>query len=122
MLKVCLALALAMSCSAALAQQSPVSAPPAGEPDANPIPPLSSPNTTVTVQPDKSATPMADPQSAAIYGSPSAVETPSSPMPNPNAWPTPTGGMKRPNWVKKAPPAAKAAPVKKTLPPPPPSS
>jgi len=105
-----LALAATLAAPAALAQLSPVAAPPTGEPASNPIPSLSSPNTTVTIAPDPSATPMADPQSAAEYGSPSAVESPSSPMPNSASWPAIQPSAKRPAWVKKAPPADKTPP------------
>jgi len=98
-------LGLAAIASVAMAQSSPVAAPPPGEPVAHN---LNSPDSTtiVTVAPDPSATPMADPQSAAQFGSPSAVDSPSSPMPNPMAWPTPKPSAKRPPWVKKAPNAA----------------
>jgi hypothetical protein len=41
------------------------------------------------------------------------VDSPSSPMPNPMAWPAVKPSAKRPPWVKKAPNAA---------PPPPPPS
>jgi hypothetical protein len=58
----------------------------------------------VSVAPDKSATAMADPGSAAEFGSPSVTDSPSSPMPNPNAWPPIRPSAKRPDWVKKAPP------------------
>jgi len=104
-------LAAALSAFAAQAQQSPVSAPPANEPAVNPIPGLSSEHTTVTIAPDPSATPMADPQSAAIYGSPSAVDSPGSPMPNTAAWPTPQPSAKRPKWLQKAPPPPPAQPA-----------
>ena len=99
-----IALAAALSAFAAQAQQSPVSAPPANEPAVNPIPSLSTEHTTVTIAPDPSATSMADPQSAAMFGSPSAVGSPSSPMPNPSAWPTPQASARRPKWLQKAPP------------------
>ncbi|HEY5288949.1 MAG TPA: hypothetical protein VIJ59_02830 [Caulobacteraceae bacterium] len=99
------AVMLMVSAAPVLAQQSPVAAPPTGVPDANPIPGASSDTTTVTVQPDASATPMADPQSAAEFGSPSAVDSPSSAMPNAAAWPTIRPSAKRPSWVKKAPPS-----------------
>jgi hypothetical protein len=106
-----IALAAALSAFAAQAQQSPASPPPQyNEPEVHPIPGLSSEHTTVTIAPDPSATPMADPQSAAEYGSPSAVESPGSPMPNTSAWPTPQASAKRPKWLKKAPTAAPAAP------------
>jgi hypothetical protein len=64
----------------------------------------------VSVAPDRSATAMADPGSAAEFGSPSVTDSPSSPMPNPNAWPTIHRSAKRPDWVKKAPPEAKTPP------------
>jgi len=89
----------------AMAQQSSVSAPPAGDSDSHPLPGVSTDTTSVTVVPDRSATPMADPQSAAEFGSPSAVDSPSSPMPNAASWPTPTPGAKRPKWLQKAPDA-----------------
>jgi hypothetical protein len=96
-----IALSAVVAASAAHAQQSAISAPPPNEPAAHPIPDLSSEHTTVTIAPDPSATPMADPQSAAIYGSPTAVE-PGSPMPNTAAWPTPQPSARRPSWLKKA--------------------
>lgn len=89
-----------------LAQSSPVAAPAPGETPQNLNP--ASATTTVTVAPDPSATAMADPQSAAQFGSPSAVDSPSSPMPNPNGWPAIKPSAKRPPWVKKAPAAAAA--------------
>lgn len=85
----------------ALAQSSPVAAPAPGETPQNLNP--SSATTTVTVAPDPAATAMADPQSAAQFGSPSAVDSPSSPMPNPKGWPAIKPSAKRPSWVKKAP-------------------
>lgn len=93
---------LAAIASMAMAQSSPVAAPPAGEPVAHN---LNSPDSTtvLTVAPDPSATPMADPQSAAQFGSPSAVDSPSSPMPNPTAFPPVKRSAKRPPWVQKAP-------------------
>jgi hypothetical protein len=100
-LAITLGIVLAAGC--AFAQKSPVAAPAPGEPAANPIPSLSSDRTTVLVTPDPSATSMADPQSAAEYGSPSAVDSPSSPMPDPAGWPTPKPSGKRPKWVQKAP-------------------
>ena len=105
MLKTMLAVAfgLALATPVVWAQESPVSTPPPGEPAANPIPSLSSDRTTVMITPDPSATSMADPQSAAEYGSPTAVDSPSSPMPDPAGWPTPKPSAKRPKWVKKAP-------------------
>ncbi|HEV7156899.1 MAG TPA: hypothetical protein VGN38_00905 [Caulobacteraceae bacterium] len=105
-------LGLAVLASSAVAQSSPVASPPAGEPVAHNLNPPDSP-TVVMVVPDPSATAMADPQSAAQFGSPSAVDSPSSPMPNPMAWPAVKPSAKRPPWVKKAPNAA---------PPPPPPS
>jgi len=98
--------------STVMAQSSPVAAPEPGEAPANLN--SSSSTTMVTVAPDPSATAMADPQSAAEFGSPSAVDSPSSAMPNPNAWPAIKPSAKRPNWVKKAPPSEKD----RTLPPP----
>jgi hypothetical protein len=93
---------------AAFAQSSPIAAPPEGQPEgqpsSTPIPGASSDTTTVTIAPDPSATAMADPQSAAQFGSPSAVDSPSSPMPFPAGWPAIKPSAKRPNWVKKAPP------------------
>lgn len=107
-----IALAAALSAFSVQAQQSSGSTPPAySEPEVHPIPGLSSERTTVTINPDPSATPMADPQSAAIYGSPSAVESPGSPMPNASAWPTPQPSAKRPKWLPKAPPAPPAEPA-----------
>ena len=100
---VCAALALAALAPEAIAQSSPVAAPPAGEVAAHTLNP-SSDTTSVTVAPDRSATAMADPQSAAEFGSPSAVDTPSSAMPHPGAWPTIRQSAKRPSWLKKAPP------------------
>lgn len=94
---------LALTAPAAWAQKSPVAAPPPGEPAANAIPDLSTDRTTVMITPDPSATSMADPQSAAEYGSPTAVDSPSSPMPDPAGWPTPKPSAKRPKWVQKAP-------------------
>jgi hypothetical protein len=88
-----------------MAQSSPVAAPPPGEPVAHNLN-SSSPSTSVFVAPDPSATAMADPQSAAEFGSPSAVDTPGSPMPNPQSWPAIKPSAKRPNWVKKAPPSS----------------
>lgn len=99
-----LALTATLAASGVLAQSSPVAAPPPGEPAAHNLNP-SSPSTTVTVAPDPSATSMADPQSAAEFGSPSAVDSPSTAMPNPAAWPAIKPSAKRPNWVKKAPSA-----------------
>ena len=58
--------------STVMAQSSPVAAPEPGEAPANLN--SSSSTTMVTVAPDPSATAMADPQSAAEFGSPSAVE------------------------------------------------
>lgn len=98
-----IAFGLTLAASAASAQKSPVAAPDPGEPAANPIPDLSTDRTTVLITPDPSATSMADPQSAAEFGSPSAVDSPSSPMPDPNGWPTPKPSAKRPKWVQKAP-------------------
>ncbi|HEY2483205.1 MAG TPA: hypothetical protein VGI30_13565 [Caulobacteraceae bacterium] len=95
-----------------LAQSSPVAAPAPGETPQNLNP--SSATTTVTVAPDPAATSMADPQSAAQFGSPSAVDSPSSPMPNPNGWPPIKPSAKRPSWVKKAP--ASSAPTQTTTP------
>jgi hypothetical protein len=57
----------------------------------------------VSVEPDKSATAMADPGSAAEFGSPSATGSPSLPMPM--TVPPIQRTAKRPGWVKKAPPA-----------------
>jgi hypothetical protein len=65
----------------------------------------------VMVTPDPSATSMADPQSAREYGSPSAVDSPSSPMPDPNGWPTPRKSAKRPKWVQKAPAKDQTSPA-----------
>lgn len=98
--------------STVMAQSSPVAAPGPGETPTNLN--SSSSTTTVTVAPDPSATSMADPQSAAEFGSPSAVDTPNSAMPNPNSWPAIKPSAKRPNWVKKAPPSDKD----KNVPPP----
>ena len=98
--------------STVVAQSSPVAAPEPGEAPANLN--SSSSTTMVTVAPDPSATAMADPQSAAEFGSPSAVDSPSSAMPNPSAWPAIKPSAKRPNWVKKAPPSEKD----RTVPPP----
>ncbi|HEY1449070.1 MAG TPA: proteophosphoglycan 5 [Caulobacteraceae bacterium] len=99
------ALVLVSLATSATAQKSPVAAPPPGQPAAaQNLNPGSS--TTVTVAPDPAATAMADPQSAAEFGSPSAVDSPSTAMPNPAAWPTPKPSAKRPNWVKKAPSTA----------------
>ena len=67
----------------------------------------------VNVAPDPSATAMADPGTAAEFGSPSVTDSPSSPMPFAASWPPIKPGEKRPSWVKKAP--AKPA----TQPPPP---
>jgi hypothetical protein len=97
------ALAAVLTAFGAEAQQSAITAPPPNEPEAHPIPSLSSEKNTVMITPDPSATSMADPQSAAIYGSPTAVE-PGSPMPNAMAWPTPQPSAKRPKWLQKAPP------------------
>lgn len=105
-----IAAAAVLAAPIATAQQSPVSTPPPGEPAANPIPDLSNDRTTVMVAPDPSATSMADPQSAAEYGSPTAVDSPSSPMPDPNGWPTPRPSAKRPKWVKKAPASVEPPP------------
>jgi hypothetical protein len=91
--------------STVMAQSSPVAAPEPGEVPANLN--SSSSTTSVTMAPDPSATSMADPQSAAEFGSPSAVDSPSSAMPNPNSWPAIKPSAKRPNWVKKAPPSEK---------------
>lgn len=99
--------------STVIAQSSPVAAPEPGEAPANLN--SSSSTTTVTVAPDPSATSMADPQSAAQFGSPSAVDSPSSAMPNPMSWPAIKPSAKRPNWVKKAPPSEKD---RKDVPPP----
>ena len=104
-----IAFATLLAAPIAWAQQSPVSTPPPGEPAANPIPDLSNDRTTVMVAPDPTATSMADPQSAAEYGSPTAVDSPSTAMPDPNGWPTPRPSAKRPKWVKKAP-ASEAPP------------
>ncbi|HEY1559302.1 MAG TPA: hypothetical protein VGF71_00265 [Caulobacteraceae bacterium] len=106
-----IALGVVLAAPIAWAQQSPVATPPPGEPAANPIPDLSNDRTTVMVTPDPSATSMADPQSAAEYGSPSAVDSPSSPMPDPNGWPTPRPSAKRPKWVKKAPASVEPPPA-----------
>ncbi|HEY1414835.1 MAG TPA: hypothetical protein VGF42_02995 [Caulobacteraceae bacterium] len=105
-----IALGAVLAAPLAWAQKSPVATPPPGEPAANPIPSLSNDRTTVMVTPDPSATSMADPQSAAEHGSPTAVDSPSSPMPNPNGWPTPKPNAKRPKWVKKAPASVKPPP------------
>lgn len=103
--------ALGLLANSAMAQQSPVASPPTGQPDSHAIPGASSDRTTVTVAPDPAATPMADPQSTAEFGSPSAVESPSSPMPNPSSWPAIRPSAKRPAWVKKAPPKAQPGKV-----------
>jgi len=99
-----------MLAAPAMAQQSSVSAPPAGEPESHPLPGVSTDTMSVTVVPDRSATPMADPQSAAEFGSPSAVDSPGSPMPNAAGWPTPTPSAKRPKWLQTAPDAKPQTP------------
>lgn len=101
---------LTLAAPGAWAQQGPSAAPPPDESAPNPIPDLSTDRTTVFVTPDPSATAMADPQSAAEYGSPSAVDSPSSPMPDPAGWPTPKPSAKRPKWVQKAPASGAAPP------------
>ena len=112
-----IALAAALTAFAAQAQQSAISAPPPNEPAAHPIPSLSTDRNTVLITPDPSATSMADPQSAAMFGSPTAVE-PGSPMPNALGWPTPQPSARRPKWLQKAPPPPPAeAPAQSAGPP-----
>ena len=106
-----IALAALVAVSGAAAQSNPPARPTSQKPVRNPTPSDEpSAGYTVTVEPDKAATAMADPGSAAEFGSPSATESPSSPMPNPAAWPPIHASAKRPNWVKKAPPATATPP------------
>lgn len=101
-----IALAALAAASGVAAQTSPPARPTSQKAVKTPTPPDEpSAGYSVTVEPDKSATAMADPGSAAEYGSPSVTDSPSSPMPNPASWPPMHPSAKRPPWVKKAPPA-----------------
>ena len=110
-----IALAAIMAASGASAQTNSLAQPSGQKTVKNPTPSDEpSAGYSVSVEPDKSATAMADPGSAAEFGSPSVTDSPSSPMPNPASWPAMHPSAKRPNWVKKAPPAT----AKPTQPPP----
>ena len=100
-----IALAALVGASGAAAQTSPDSAAKPSKTVKNPAPSDEpSAGYSVSVVPDKSATAMADPGSAAEFGSPSATGSPGQPMPM--AVPPIERTAKRPAWVKKAPPTS----------------